>query len=183
MKFFYDLEFIQDGWKIDLVSIGIVNELGDEMYAISQEFSEENFLKQPWLIQNVLPSLPFVRAKSDATALTVDYDHPDRKLVWPRWRIADEVKRFLIREGHTTELWGYYSAYDHVCLMQLFGPMSAKPEPIPMWTNDIQQEAVRLGVADKLPEQTSTVHNALEDARWNKEAWEFLNLVAQRRNR
>jgi hypothetical protein len=46
------------------------------------------------------------------------------------------------------------------------------PDGVPMWTNDIQQEAVRLGIA--LPEQAQGQHNALADARHLVDCWRAL---------
>lgn len=47
------------------------------------------------------------------------------------------------------------------------------PKGFPMYCRDIKQWADDLG-NPKLPEQASTEHNALADARWNREAWQFL---------
>ena len=71
------------------------------------------------------------------------------------------------------ELWGYYSAYDHVVFCQLFGTMMNLPKGYPMYTRDIKQWCDQLG-NPKLPEQGKGEHHALADARWNKLAWEFL---------
>lgn len=43
----------------------------------------------------------------------------------------------------------------------------------PMFCYDLKQLAMMLG-NPQLPKQTSTEHNALEDSRWNKEAYNFL---------
>ena len=42
-----------------------------------------------------------------------------------------------------------------------------------MYCRDLKQLCDSLG-NPKLPDQTSTEHNALNDARWNKQAYEFL---------
>ncbi|MEI5032456.1 hypothetical protein RB201_04450 [Streptomyces sp. S1A(2023)] len=51
------------------------------------------------------------------------------------------------------------------------------PTGIPMWTNDLRQEAERLG-NPQLPEQPSGVHNALADARHNLVRAQFLDRLA-----
>jgi hypothetical protein len=71
------------------------------------------------------------------------------------------------------ELWADYGAYDHVALCQLWGSMVDLPMYIPMYTNDIQQEARRLAVTD-LPQQSEGLHNAIADARHCRARWEFL---------
>lgn len=172
MRIYYDTEFIEDGRTIDLISIGMVAEDGREYYAVSGEFSGAKFLRNPWLIENVLPSLPFVRESATATELTVDFDHPDRPVVKPRWRIADDVRQFILAEPDP-QLWAWYGAYDHVALCQLFGSMIGLPEGMPMWTNDLRQECERLG-NPRLPAQPDGEHNALADARHNKVRAEYL---------
>ena len=63
-------------------------------------------------------------------------------------------------------LWANYGAYDFVALCQLFGPMIALPEGMPMWTNDLQQEIQRRDIDPKtLPRQADDHHSALADAR------------------
>jgi hypothetical protein len=37
MRIFYDCEFIEDGRTIDLISIGLIAEAGDEYYAVKAE--------------------------------------------------------------------------------------------------------------------------------------------------
>jgi hypothetical protein len=41
VRYFYDTEFIDDGYNIELISIGVVAEDGREYYAISTEFNPE----------------------------------------------------------------------------------------------------------------------------------------------
>lgn len=103
----------------------------------------------------------------------------------------------LVNCKHTPiEFYGYYSAYDHIALCWLFGKMIDLPRGFPMYTIDLKQEVDNYiaktwkevemstwgheGITlDKLkshpnyPKQENT-HNALADARWNKELYEFL---------
>lgn len=75
--------------------------------------------------------------------------------------------------GEKPEFWAYYADYDWVVFCQLFGTMMDLPEGFPMYCRDIKQECDRLG-NPKLPAQGKGEHNALADARWNKQAYEFL---------
>jgi hypothetical protein len=94
-----------------------------------------------------------------------DYTDPAVKR---RETIADEVAAF-IQATPDVELWADYGAYDHVALAQLWGPMIALPDGVPMFTHDIQQEARRLGIPeDQFPQQQGGLHNALADARHNQ---------------
>lgn len=176
MRYFYDCEFLEDGETIELISIGIVAEDGREYYAVNRGLPGYRLLSSPWLMDNVVPSLPrriSHRAKDGTpNQLEWDRDHPDFDKVKLRSAIADEVRGFLLAEG-TPELWADYGAYDHVVLCQLWGSMVGMPKGMPMFTNDIQQEALRLGV-DVLPVQESGLHNALADARHCWKRWAFL---------
>lgn len=98
------------------------------------------------------------------------------------------------------EFYGYYSAYDHVVLCQLFGKMIDLPTGFPMYTIDLKQELDRMAliiqnnwkVADgkglrsfeeclnrikslpNYPKQMNE-HNALEDAYFCYNLYKFLN--------
>lgn len=104
----------------------------------------------------------------------------------PKWVIANEVREFIVggivehvivddqgkevervtNPAERPELWAYYSAYDHVALAQLYGPMISLPKFMPMWTHDLMQLAENLP-KDQWPEKPADEHNALADARWN----------------
>jgi DNA polymerase III epsilon subunit-like protein len=56
--------------------------------------------------------------------------------------------------------------------------MMQLPNGVPMWTNDVQQVAASLSLDNSLPAQTGTAHNALDDARWTRKAWEYLTAAA-----
>lgn len=172
-RYFYDCEFIDDGVTIDLVSIGITCEDGREFYAVSSEFSVAKLHANSWLVENVRPSLP-QRAERDGCRCIcrwhLDRDHPD---VRSRAQIARAVRDFLLSGASKPELWAWYGAYDHVVLAQLWGRMIDLPDGIPMWTNDLQQEVVRL-VDPQIPEQAEGLHNALADARHLRSTFDLL---------
>jgi hypothetical protein len=186
VRYTYDLEFLDDGRTIDLISIGIVAEDGREYYAVSSEFDQGRVLKHSWLLDNVWPSLPVVKHDLGHHCLRcpeggpghLDQGDPD---VRSRKRIAEQVRAFLLDSDTPPELWADYGAYDHVGLCQLWGPMNDLPEGLPMYTNDIQQEARRLGLDwSDLPRQESGNHNALEDARHNLVKLDYLQRLASR---
>jgi hypothetical protein len=174
VKIYMDWEFLEDGATIEPISVGLVTEDGMEYYAVFRDMPAKRIVKNDWLMKNVWPGLPrlFGDARMHAgrsNPLALDWRHPDLK---SRKKIRDEVAYFILNTPDV-ELWGWYSAYDHVCLAQLFGRMIDLPSGIPMWTNDLKQEHLRLG-EPQLPEQASGVHNALADARHIKVMDEFL---------
>jgi hypothetical protein len=172
-RFFYDTEFMEEPGSIELISIGVVGENvscvrknadpSDDgiplFYAcnLSADLSQAN----DWVKNNVFPQLPL--PKEDGS---------------PVWMPKDEIREQLLwflkpSKEDPVELWGYYSAYDHVLLCWLFGRMVDLPEGMPMLTMDVKQYAKMLGNL-MLPSHTGEVHNALNDALWTRDAYLFL---------
>lgn len=191
MRFFYDTEFLEDGDVIDLISIGIKAETGDEYYAVNSDMPVGRIGGHDWLCKNVVPHLPldsggdeiseyFVKKLSfnEHDPLEFELDKSDRD-VKPAWIIAREVEEFLTRSHMRTldeiELWADYGAYDHVRLMQLWGPMMKKPLALPMYTNDLQQLWRAKGQPNEVPEQDpSGKHHAMFDAIHDQDLFDFL---------
>jgi len=203
MRYWYDCEFLEDGHTIDLISIGIVAEDGREYYTQSCEFSPTK--ASDWVKKNVLPHLqicPYTICQEyNSGDFAFDYvggairrhkqgqctDQLYGKRHRCPWRTREQIKQnilsFMDVERHgKPELWGYYSAYDHVAFCQLFGTMIDLPKGFPMYTRDIKQWVDALGYPN-LPEMGRDEHNALLDARWNKKAWELLEALEANRQR
>ena len=190
MRYFLDTEFIEDGKTIDLISIAIVADDGREYYACNDECRLAS--ASDWVKENVLPSLP---PKFAYAAVHPSPNAIRDSLAWKsRQRIKEDLLLFfaggeieplkdqsLDSEAYkTVEPWAYYADYDWVALCQLFGTMMDLPKGFPMYCRDIKQWCDQLG-NPKLPEQGKGEHNALADARWNKQAWDYLNsLQAQK---
>jgi hypothetical protein len=173
VKIFYDTEFLEDGQTINLISIGMVREDGREYYAIVDDPGTiHRAVHHDWLRGNVLPHLPL---NADWYHTPWDSGHPDAARVKLKPLIAAEVRDFILAEPDP-QLWAWYGAYDHVVLCQLWGRMIDLPEGVPMWTNDLKQECVRLG-NPRMPAQESGEHNALADARHVKVMAEALQAV------
>lgn len=150
MRYFLDFEFMEDGRSIDPISLGMVSEDGRELYA---EFPFEPTKANEWVRKHVIPQLkgpPFVK---------------------PSRMVKQDILKFIGSEK--PEIWAYYGSYDWVAFCQLFGRMIDLPKNFPKYIRDIKQWADDLG-NPKLPEQKQSEHNALCDARWNREAWLFL---------
>jgi hypothetical protein len=160
-KIYYDTEFLEDGKTIELISIGLVSEYGHEYYAVNSDAPWDRIRSNRWLCDNVVRHLPLSRELRHSAEFGGIFSVDNKSTsVKPEWVIANEVREFILAVPEP-ELWADYGAYDHVVLCQLWGAMIHLPKGIPMWTNDLQQAARGL----ELPEQVSTQHNALEDAR------------------
>jgi 3' exoribonuclease, RNase T-like len=149
-KVFFDTEFIEDSKTIDLVSIGLVAD-NHEYYAECAECDHTRAV--PWVKENVIAKLR------------------GGEWVKPRKQIAAEIVEFV---GPKPMFLAYHADYDWVALCQLYGTMMDLPEGWPQWCFDIKQMAYSMG-DPALPQQTSGEHVAIDDARWNRVAWKFLN--------
>lgn len=118
MKIYFDTEFIEDGHTIDLLSIGLVREDGEEYYAESVEADRSR--ASLWVEENVLPSLSAISVR-------------------PRAQIAREIREFV---GPKPEFWAWYADYDWVALCQLYGTMMDLPVGWPMYTAGTSSRSV-----------------------------------------
>jgi len=154
MKYFFDTEFIEDGKTIDLISIGMACEDGRELYRVSTEARYD--LANDWVRTNVVTQLPRL-------------DDP----AWQnRRQIAADVIAFVL-PLERPQFWAYYADYDWVVLCQLFGTMMQLPNGWPMYCMDLKQLSVMKG-SPRHPKQEGVEHNALHDARWNRQLYRFL---------
>ncbi|TMR10987.1 3'-5' exoribonuclease [Nonomuraea turkmeniaca] len=174
-RIYYDTEFLDTGHSIEGVSIGLV--AGErEYYAINGDMPQASIYWDKFLRPEVIPHLPRYPGPVRPHRW-LDPWHPDVK---PRQQIAAEVYAF-ITSFPDPELWGDWSAFDHVGLSWLAGrPMMELPPGVPDRTNDLQQEVARLG-NPPLPEQTTGRHHALHDARHNQQVGDYLEELANKR--
>lgn len=150
MRIWFDTEFIEDGKTIDLLSIGMVREDGATYYA---ELNDADHTKaSEWVQKNVLPHLR------------------GGEVLKSRGVIGHEIVAFA---GADPEFWAYYADYDWVALCQIYGTMMDLPATWPMYCRDLKQWCDALG-NPTLPKQAGTEHDALQDAIWNREAWDYL---------
>jgi hypothetical protein len=150
MKYWIDTEFIERPFTIDLISVGLVAEDGREFYAESNEVDWSRASR--WTQETVRPQLA-------GPAM-------------PREEIGYAIRRFVEKDEHPV-FWGYFSSFDWVVFGWLFGDMHEQPFRFPALCLDIKQWAIELG-DPPLPIQVGPCHHALADARWTREAWNFL---------
>lgn len=144
---------------IELISIGIVSEDGREFYAESSEVNLDHC--NDWVKANVLPHLG-----------------PNEQRV-SRAEIKERILEFL---GKDPILWAYYASYDWVVFCWLFGDMVDLPKGYPMLPMDLQQLWIHLGRPQNMkPSKPKNQHNALADAKWNKQFYD--NLMNYQRDR
>lgn len=218
---------------IDLISIGMVRDDGQELYLISKEFNLREAWeryqtetmynhgdmrnqfgdtwekKTYWIRENVLK--PIFKELSTAerseiitppflSASKREFTYKNMKRLVNRYgltnaEIAIQVQEFCYgfavkgypkenteKIAPNIELYGYYSAYDHVCLSWLWGKMIDLPKGFPMFTIDLKQmfdeKQTIAGNQDlksfaDYPRQTNA-HNALSDAKFNRDLHNFI---------
>ena len=186
MRFYYDCEFVEDGSTIDLISIGIVAEDGRELYMQSCEFDADK--ASSWVQDHVFTSLVVCPHLSGnvrglyAHAGQCTFENPSKGIIGVYadcpWRTREQIKREILHfmnpeQYGKPELWGYYSAYDHVIFCQLFGTMMDLPKGYPMLTYDLREWLDLHGMQD-VRQSDDSVHNALADARWIAETYDSL---------
>lgn len=165
MKYFLDTEFIEYPGCIDLISIGIVSESGDKFYA---ESSEVDWSKaSPWVKLNVRPHLIF-ETRSNGY---ISSRNNTTSYYGTKESIGKAIDYFV---GSNPEFWAYYADYDWVAFCWLFGTMLELPERFPKFCRDVKQLQVSCNFPARLPEQKTTEHNALYDAQWTMEAYDYL---------
>jgi uncharacterized phage-associated protein len=158
VKYFFDTEFIEDGETIELISIGIVAEDGREYYACNSECDLQR--ADDWVKKNVVSLLP---EKFDKV-----------------WKTRDEIKNDILKftdSGVKPEFWAYFADYDWVVFCQLFGRMIDLPDHFPKYCMDLKQLMRENGISrDHLNHlEQGSEHNALDDAKWVKEAYNYVN--------
>lgn len=158
MKYYIDSEFMEDGKTIEILSLSIVKENGRGLYLVNT--SADRTKANDWVKQNVVPQLD-------------DFSPCILGDLVGSIPISEFVGKVLEFVDEKPEFWGYYAAYDWVSFCQIFGMMVDLPKGWPMFCRDIIQECKRLG-NPTLPPQGKGEHHCLLDARWNKQAHEYL---------
>lgn len=183
MKYFFDTEFheykIGDINTIELISIGIVAEDGREYCAIGNDFDLGAALANAWLAENVIrPILASFSSDQPVSPATVFF-----AMGKPNSAIAEEIITF-VGDDADPQFYAYYADYDWVVFCWLFGRMIDLPKGFPMYCRDLKQcfdemvmnsaySASDLKRSKNYPKQENE-HDALDDARWNRDLYEFL---------
>lgn len=157
MRYFLDTEFEEDGTTIMPISLALVAEDERELY-LEFDFDVWRASNNDFVREQVLPHLSW--AADDRLSVEA-----------ARERILE-----FIGDDHKPVFWAYYGDYDWVLFCRIFGRMVDLPAHFPQLCLDLQQAWMREGRLAK-PAQPRDQHNALADARWNRDL--FLRLARQ----
>lgn len=193
-RFYLDTEFIQYtpdflGLPVlDLISIGIVDENNKEFYRINANC---NFTHaDSWVQENVMKPMGITLEPSldgNGMATVIDCLHPDNEYGWAcvddlhsKWVtkpvLVTELKEYIdnCKDDKSPVFYTFYGAYDWVIFCSIFGRMIDLPEGYPMYTRDLKQTLDEMGLDPTKFMKDGDYHNALGDAKWNKELHEYL---------
>ena len=178
MKYFLDTEFIERPNEIELISVGIYC-LDDDstFYAESTNFNEDK--ADDWVKENVLSNLKFYNKgampfNSSKTKSSLTDNKTKTEVFGNNLFIKEELLKY-IGEDKNPEFYAYYADYDWVVFCWLFGKMIDLPENFPMYCRDIKQMMDERDLDDTMkPEQNGTEHNALDDAIYDAELYEWV---------
>lgn len=169
MKYTLDTEFWEDGYQkpVQLISIGIVSELGQRYYAVNDDFIWKFVPSSHWIWDNVKPKL------------FLD-DMDPKKIVKPRHKIKQDLLEFF-KNDPAPEFWAWFADYDWVVFCQIFGTMIDLPKNFPMLCMDIEQKRRMLGLSrGVMPAKSADEHNALVDAIWDMQALKNLEVFEKK---
>lgn len=177
MKYFLDTEFYEKPGSIDLISIGIVSENGDEFYAENTSCNKEEIEHDGWLIENVIPNLKYWDKKDDKAGecfieKKVDSGIYEFSMFGNIGEIKGSLLSWLAKLGEIhPEFYGYYCDYDWVVFCWIFGRMIDLPQFFPMYCRDLKQTLDELNIRKTLDGDN---HNALDDAKATKELYYYI---------
>ena len=101
----------------------------------------------------------------------VEKGNVSKGFMYPGGTSIEEVKTTNV------QFYGYYCDYDWVVLCWLFGKMNDLPKGFPMFAFDIQQQIEEYKIdKEQLLKEVPQIscHNALQDAIWNKDAYNWI---------
>jgi len=188
---------------IDLISIGIAAEDGREYYAISNEFNpkiasqwvKDNVISKLPAQKVSFHDSPRARMESLLWKSNKQIAEDIVRFCLP-WTYGIGKERELpMADGSTMvqpskpEFYAYYADYDWVVFCSLFGTMMGLPKEFPKYCRDLKQTLDEKAVGrmplslesnidfiKKKPDypKQSNEHNALDDAKWNRSFYRFL---------
>lgn len=183
---------------IDLISIGMVRENGQTLYLLNNECNIDHAWSNEWIRDNVLAPIHKESFSGDVRN-RYPFTRKTMKMIfknspWTKERLRKRIKGFC---GTNPEFYAYFADYDWVVFCQLFGRMIDLPKGFPMYCKDLKQQldalvskiARKTGMTfdealadiktwDTFPTQENE-HNALDDAKWNKNLYDFIRNHAQ----
>jgi 3' exoribonuclease, RNase T-like len=188
---------------IDLISIAIIAEDGRSYYAISNEYrykDADDWVKTNVIVPLYIETVHGDRRNYvDVDDFQYHYGKSNKQIAEEIAHFCNpELFLHNVAEPHL-EFYGYYADYDWVLFCSLFGRMIDLPKVFPMYCRDLKQmldektewflkhgygtnkvypESLEQSIEwlknHKTYPKQENEHNALDDAKWNKDLYNFL---------
>ncbi len=106
----------------------------------------------------------------------------NKKGVWIEIKSIKQIKQEIIDfvGNEKPEFWGYFCDYDWVVFCWIFGKMIELPDNFPKYCLDLKQEMFMLNLDKEWKRKNCPdpegEHNALIDARWNRQLHTAINI-------
>jgi hypothetical protein len=183
-RIFVETEFLNRGagHPLHLISLGMVDDAGNEFYAINAEVPLGALAMDQFIVDHVWPHLPLAPFEWRGLAGSIlewDPTNSQSEHLMELYELREKARAFL--GGDWVELWGDYCAFDMVLLSQLFGPFKDVPGNLPMMMNDLQQlrrilsETVWHDMRQAVEKEPPLIeHHALVDAWAVKHQYDWL---------
>lgn len=176
--YFLDTEFhecqINGIDTIQMISLGLVRENGEEFYKIVNDFDVDLAMQNEWLKDHVL--LPIFKELKERNVISeANVESFKNDFSYTKEDLKRDLLSFIGEDE--PEFWAYYADYDWVNLCWLFGRMMDLPSNFPMWCQDLMQLLDGVNPHYLVKQDTNKEHNALEDAKWNKAVYEVYKKV------
>jgi len=185
-RYYLDTEFADNGLNdLRLISLALVCDDGRELYLCNSAWLGDD--GQPdasnadgWLREHVFPQLPYCKCPENSACRrgALYFVHKSDC----RWRRTPDMREMIIDfvkdpgNGERVEFWAYFASYDWILLCWIFGRMLDLPKHFEWLVHDLRVWATTLGYTGKFKELVpdSGHHDALADARWNRDVHKIL---------
>ena len=182
MKIFFDTEFTGLHKDTTLVSIGMITEQGESLYAEFTDFDKS--YDDVWFKKNVLNNLKYIGNVKRSNIIA------DVELCGTKERVVSEIRKWLEKFDDIT-LVSDVCHYDMVLFIDLFGTAFDLPKNICPSCHDINQDIAKyLNISEKeafdysredlvkdtLLANSQDKHNSLYDARVIKYIYELIHI-------
>jgi hypothetical protein len=143
MKYFIDTEFKEQPNTIELISIAIVSENGNSLYALNKECNIRRIWRDVWLRDNILSAIYEDKVHGDMRNY-VPFSRRTMKWIFKNEgrthkQLRSDINVFLYNSENLREFYGYYADYDWVTFCWIFGRMIDLPKGYPMYCKDLKQ--------------------------------------------
>lgn len=192
-RYFIDTEFFDKGPNdLHLISIALVCDDGRELYLCDSTWlcadgTPDGVMADDWLRANVFPHLPNCKCPPPPEPIQgrPSYHRGSELYVHETtcpWRRQSDMRQLITDfvkdpgNDERVEFWAYFASFDWILFSWLFGKMINLPRHFQWLVHDLRVWATTMGYKGKFRDLLPDTghHDALADARWNRDAHKIL---------